>query len=68
MNIKVLRNVNGKAVMKASFRGRTIILLPKRTMKLDLDDEEQAALYHHILITYGFVLDITSTLKGGDTK
>ena len=57
---RIIQNINGKAEVKTSFRGREIVLKPKHTMSIDWEDEEHRALYHHLLSTYKFVIDRTT--------
>lgn len=57
---KIIQNINGKATVTTSFRGRTVVMKPKHSMTLNWDDEEDRALYRHLLSTYKFVIDRTS--------
>lgn len=61
---KVVQNINGKHTARTIFRGREIVVKPKQSLKLDLDNEEEKALYHHLLSTFGFIWDITHKMSG----
>ena len=60
---KVIQNINGKATVKTIFRGREIVLKPKHSLTLDLDNEEDKALYRHLLSIYSFVIDRTAIIS-----
>lgn len=60
MNKKVIQNINGKATVTTTFRGRTVTLKPKHSMTLDFNLEEDRALYRHLLSTYHFIIDRTA--------
>lgn len=64
---KVIQNINGKATVKTIFRGREVVLKPKHSLTLDLANEEDKALYRHLLSTYAFIIDKTTIISGGST-
>lgn len=56
---KILKNPQ-RQHLKTIFRGRDQIFKSKAALTFDMDDEEQAALYHHWKAVYGFLYDVTS--------
>ncbi len=64
MNDRIIQNINGKATVRTMFRGRQVELKPKHSIKLDHNNEEERALYEHLLGTFGFVVDRTAIYGG----